>query len=61
MTIEKFIKCRVVSTPDHFAEKLRNREVKSEYFLSLSLSGVIYDRVCGKINLECVQGGKTIG
>ena len=35
MTIEKFIKFRVVSTPDNFAEKLRNREVKSEDFLSL--------------------------
>ena len=42
MTIEKFIKCRVVSTPDHFAEKLRNREVKSEYFLSHSLCLELY-------------------
>ena len=31
MAIEKFIKCRVVSSLYYWAEKLQNREVKPEH------------------------------
>ena len=57
MAIEKFIKCRVVSSLYYWAEKLQNREVKPEHWV---FSDVIYDLV-RKLILRLCRKEKTIG